>query len=86
MTAQDVVDAVVGNRPGVKKIIGAAHNGVDAGLFVEVESRLGLQAFEHIEKHALKPLVPEIGFVPVLGDRTDCHFFSSHKTSPSFDR
>ena len=79
MASQDIGDAVVGNRPGVEEIVGATDNGIDAGIFIKVESRLGLQVFQHIQEHPLKPFVPEVRFVLVLGDSADRHFFPSHK-------
>ncbi len=79
LRAQDISDAVVGNGPGVKEIVGTADDGPDPRFRIEIESHLGLQVFENIQEHALKPLVPEIGITLVLGDSTDRHFSSSHK-------
>jgi len=66
MGADDIGHTSVGNGPGVKHVVGAGDDIMDARLFIEREAGLGLDIFQDIEEHALKPLIPDVRFNLVL--------------------
>jgi len=80
MSAHDVRDGVIGDRPGIKHIIRAGDDIPDPGFQIKSNPGLVEDALDTLPDHALEAQAPDIGLIFDLGNGTDGDS-SAHKTS-----